>query len=50
MLWAILLLLLLVLLFGGLGLFVAKVFLFVMLAALLVGLVTGGFAFRGRGR
>ena len=49
MLWALLVLLLLVLLFGGLGIFVAKVFLVVMLAALLIGLVTGGFAFRGRG-
>jgi hypothetical protein len=42
MLGVLLILLLLVLLFGGLGVFVAKVFLFAMLVALLVSLVTGG--------
>jgi hypothetical protein len=41
MLGILLVLLLLVLLFGGLGVFVAKVFLFAMLAALVVSLVTG---------
>lgn len=43
------LLLALVLLFGGLGLFVAKVFFVGLLVALLVGLLTGGFALRGHG-
>ena len=41
MLLAILLILLLVLLFGGLGVFVAKVFLIGLLLALLVGAVMG---------
>lgn len=36
------LLLLLVLLFGGLGVFVAKVFLIAMVVALLLSLVSGG--------
>jgi hypothetical protein len=48
MLWLLLLLVLLVLLFGGLGVFVAKVFFVGLLVALLVGLLTGGFALRGR--
>ena len=47
MLWWIALLLLLVILFGGLGLFVAKVFLIGVLVALLVGLVLGMFSRRG---
>ncbi len=42
-----LLLLLLVLLFGGLGIFVAKVFLIGLVVALLVGLLAGGFSWRG---
>jgi hypothetical protein len=46
MLALLLVVLLLVLLFGGLGLFVAKVFLLGLLIALLVGLV-GGYAGRG---
>jgi hypothetical protein len=37
-----LVMLLLILLFGGLGIFVAKVFLFGLLIALVVGLVGGG--------
>ncbi|MCC7362810.1 MAG: hypothetical protein IT303_00425 [Dehalococcoidia bacterium] len=47
MLWALLVLILLVLLFGGLGLFVAKVFFVALLVAALFAIVTGGFAFRG---
>jgi hypothetical protein len=39
---ALLILLLLILLFGGLGIFVAKVFLFALLAVFLIGLATGG--------
>ncbi|MEX0783363.1 MAG: hypothetical protein WD557_11990 [Dehalococcoidia bacterium] len=42
-------LLLVVLLFGGLGLFVAKVFFVGLLVALLLSIVTGGFLFRGHG-
>ena len=42
MLGALIILLLLVLLFGGLGLFVAKVFLFALLISALLSLVTGG--------
>jgi hypothetical protein len=49
MLWLLLLLVVLVLLFGGLGVFVAKVFFVGLLVALLVGLLTGGFALRGHG-
>lgn len=41
--------LLLVLLFGGLGVFVAKIFFVGLLVALLIGLVSGGFALRGHG-
>ncbi|MDA0364441.1 MAG: hypothetical protein O3B31_03185 [Chloroflexi bacterium] len=41
--------LLLALLFGGLAIFVAKVFLFVMVAMLLVSLLTGGVHVRRRG-
>ncbi|MEX1022898.1 MAG: hypothetical protein WD800_04940 [Dehalococcoidia bacterium] len=41
------LLLILALLFGGLGVFVAKTFLYVLLIVALVALLTGGFAFRG---
>ena len=47
MLAFLLILLLLVLLFGGLGVFVAKVFLVAALVALLVSVVSGGF-FLGR--
>ena len=43
-----LLLLLLALLFGGLGVFVAKAFLFGLLLVLLIGLIAGGGVFRGR--
>ena len=42
MLGALILLLLLVLLFGGLGIFVAKIFLLAMLVSLLLSVVTGG--------
>lgn len=42
-----LLLLLLALLFGGLGVFVAKAFLFGLILVLLVGLIAGRGAFRG---
>lgn len=42
MLAAVLILLLLVLLFGGLGIFVAKVFFIAMAVALLLSLATGG--------
>ena len=41
MLLAIILMLLLILLFGGLGIFVAKVFLLGLLLALLIGALTG---------
>jgi hypothetical protein len=47
MVLALALILLLILLFGGLGIFVAKVFLIGLLLALLVGVVAG---FAGRGR
>jgi len=47
MLWLLALLLLLILLFGGLGIFVAKAFLVALLVVLLIGLVTGGYWFRG---
>jgi hypothetical protein len=43
-----LVLLLLVLLFGGLGVFVAKVFLIGLLVALLLSFVAGGALYRGR--
>ncbi len=43
-----LVLLLLVLLFGGLGLFVAKVFLIGLVIALIVGAVAGIGGYRGR--
>ena len=42
------LLLLLILLFGGLGLFVAKIFLFGVIVSLLLSLLTGGMWFKGR--
>ena len=45
MLTAILLMLLLILLFGGLGIFVAKIFLLGLVLAILVGAV-GGFSHR----
>ena len=45
---ALLIMLLLILLFGGLGIFVAKVFLFGILIALLIGLF-GGFVGSRRG-
>ena len=41
MLALLLVLLLLILLFGGLGLFVAKVFLWALLAVLVIGLIVG---------
>ena len=47
MLPLLLILLLLVVLFGGLGIYVAKAFLVVALVALLASLVMGGFQFRG---
>ena len=50
MIAALLLLVLLVLLFGGLGIFVAKVFLAVMLAVLIAGLIGGGMMFGRRHR
>jgi hypothetical protein len=43
-----LLLLLLALLFGGLGIFVAKVFLVGLAIVLILGLFAGGGVFRGR--
>lgn len=46
MLLALVLLLLLILLFGGLGIFVAKVFFIAMAVALVVALLTGGFSYR----
>ena len=46
MITALLIVLLLILIFGGLGLFVAKVFLIGLVVALLVGAVLG---YRGRG-
>jgi hypothetical protein len=46
MLLALVLLLLLILLFGGLGVFVAKVFFIAMAVALVVAFVTGGMTFR----
>jgi uncharacterized membrane protein YgaE (UPF0421/DUF939 family) len=48
MLTLLLVILLLVLLFGGLGVFVAKVFLLGLLIALLVGLFAGFSGFRRR--
>lgn len=48
MIAALLILLLLVLVFGGLGIFVAKVFFVGLAIALVIGLVTGGFSMRGR--
>jgi Na+/H+ antiporter NhaC len=48
MLPLLLILLLLVLLFGGLGVFVAKVFLFAALVALVLTLFSGGAYFRRR--
>lgn len=48
MLALLLVLLVAVLLFGGLGVFVAKVFLFVALAALIISLFSGGLYFRRR--
>lgn len=48
MLAALLLLLVLVLLFGGLGLFVAKIFFVALLVALLLSFVTGGMLFGRR--
>lgn len=49
MLGVLLVLLLLVLLFGGLGIFVAKVFLLGLLIALVIGLVAGGSRWNRRG-
>lgn len=43
MVGVLLLLLLLVLLFGGLGVFVAKVFLLAMLVAIALSVISGGF-------
>ena len=48
MLGLLLVLLLLALLFGGLGVFVAKAFLIGVLAVFIVGLIAGGGVFRGR--
>ena len=48
MIAALLILLLLILLFGGLGIFVAKVFFIALAVALILSLVTGGFYLRGR--
>ncbi len=48
MVGVLLLLLLLVLLFGGLGIFVAKVFLFAAAVALILSFVTGGMSFGRR--
>lgn len=48
MIGLLLILVLLALLFGGLGVFVARAFLFALLAVLVVGLVTGGGLMRGR--
>jgi len=48
MLAALLILLLLVLLFGGLGIFVAKWFFILLAIALVLSLVTGGGWYRGR--
>jgi hypothetical protein len=45
---ALLVLLLLILLFGGLGIFVAKVFFIALAVAVLVSLATGGFFVRRR--
>lgn len=47
---ALILLILLILLFGGLGIFVAKVFFIAMVVALLVGLAGGGWGYRRLGR
>ncbi|MBI2764458.1 MAG: hypothetical protein HYX53_00955 [Chloroflexi bacterium] len=41
-------LLLLILVFGGLGIFVAKVFLLALLISVLLSLVTGGYWYRSR--
>jgi hypothetical protein len=46
MLLALVLLVLLIVLFGGLGLFVAKVFFIAMAAVLVVALLTGGYSYR----
>lgn len=50
MLGVLLLLLLLVLLFGGLGVFVAKVFLAAMLIAIVLSVISGGMFLGRRGR
>lgn len=44
-----LLLLLMILVFGGLGIFVAKWFFILLAVALVASLLTGGTFFRGRG-
>ena len=49
MLGLLLVLLLIILLFGGLGLFVAKIFLLGLVIALIVGLVAGRSTFYRRG-
>ncbi len=46
MLAALLILLLLILVFGGLGIFVAKVFFVALAIAVVLSLVTGGISFR----
>lgn len=46
MLLALVLLLLLILLFGGLGVFVAKVFFIAMAVVLIAALLTGGYSYR----
>ena len=48
MLTALVVLLLLVLLFGGLGIFVAKVFFFALLISVLLSFVSGGYYVRRR--
>lgn len=50
MLGVLLLLLLLVLLFGGLGMFIAEVFLVVMLVAIVASVIFGGVFLGRRGR
>lgn len=46
MLAALLILLLLILVFGGLGIFVAKIFFVALAIAVVLSLVTGGISFR----
>ena len=48
MVTALIILLLLIILFGSLGIFVAKVFLFALLIMILASILAGGFHGRGR--